>query len=89
LPSEKTLDTTENPNEFFNNLFPVVAQATAKKLKAEEIRAYADKAAKLAEAYGPVAANRGFPARGRLGGARGVCGHCRRAGGQGERLLAQ
>ena len=50
--AKETLDTTEAPNEFFNNLFPVVGQATAKKLKAEEIRAYADKAAKLAEPYG-------------------------------------
>lgn len=50
--AKETLDTTESPNEFFNSVFPVFGQATAKKLKAEEIRAYADKAAKLAEAYG-------------------------------------
>jgi hypothetical protein len=50
--AKETLDSTDNPNEFFNNLFPVVGQATAKKMKVEEVRAYADKAAKMAEPYG-------------------------------------
>jgi hypothetical protein len=51
--SKEVLDTAETPADFFNSLFPVVAQASAKKLKPEDVRAYADKAAKLAEAYGP------------------------------------
>ncbi|HEX3146706.1 MAG TPA: hypothetical protein VHR66_01305 [Gemmataceae bacterium] len=50
--SRENLDMAENPVDFFNNLFPVIAQAAAKKLKVEDVRAYADKAAKMAEAYG-------------------------------------
>jgi len=50
--SREALDTAEAAPEFFNNLFPVIAEATAKKLKPEEVRAYADKAAKMAEPYG-------------------------------------
>ena len=51
--AKESLDIAETPVEFFNSLFPVIQQAAAKKLKAEEVRAYADKAAKQAEAYGP------------------------------------
>jgi hypothetical protein len=50
--AREALDNSENPNEFFNNIFPVISQAAAKKLKPEDVRAYADKAAKMAEAYG-------------------------------------
>jgi hypothetical protein len=50
--TRENLDTAENPVEFFNSLFPVLSQASAKKLKAEEVRAYADKAGKMAETYG-------------------------------------
>jgi hypothetical protein len=50
--AKESLDMTESPAEFFNALFPVVQQAAAKKLKADDVRAYADKAAKLAEQYG-------------------------------------
>ena len=50
--SREILDTAETPVEFFNALFPVVGQAAAKKLKPDEVRAYADKAAKMAEPYG-------------------------------------
>jgi hypothetical protein len=48
-----TLDSADGGAEFFNSLFAVLSQAGAKKLKAEDIRNYADKAAKLAEGYGP------------------------------------
>lgn len=50
---KEAMETTENPNEFFETVFPVLSQATAKKLKPEEVRAVADKANKLAETYGP------------------------------------
>lgn len=50
--AREMLDTAEGALEFFNNLFPVMAQASAKMLKPEEVRAYADKAGKMAEAYG-------------------------------------
>lgn len=50
--SREQLDTAESPVEFFNHLYPVIGQAAAKKLKPEEVRAYADKAAKMAEHYG-------------------------------------
>ncbi|MBO0696929.1 MAG: hypothetical protein J2P46_00915, partial [Zavarzinella sp.] len=49
----EVLDTADTPADFFNALFPVIGQAAAKKLKPEDVRAYADRAAKLAEAYGP------------------------------------
>ncbi len=48
----ESLDQAETPQEFFNFLFPVLGQAGANKLKPEEVRAYADKATKQAEAYG-------------------------------------
>ena len=48
----ESLDQAETPLEFFNFLFPVLRQAGANKLKPEEVRAYADKATKLAEAHG-------------------------------------
>jgi hypothetical protein len=51
--AKEILDTAETPVDFFNALFPVVGQAAAKKLKPEDVRAYADKAGKLAEPYGP------------------------------------
>jgi hypothetical protein len=51
--AKEVLDTTERPAEFFRALFPVISQASAKKLKAEEVRSYAEKAGKMAEAYGP------------------------------------
>jgi hypothetical protein len=50
--AREQLDTAEGAIDFFNSLFPVVSQGTTKKLKPEEIRAYADKAAKMAEPYG-------------------------------------
>lgn len=50
--AKEVLDTTEQPAEFFKSVFPVLGQAAAKKLKPEEVRAYADKATKLAEPYG-------------------------------------
>jgi len=48
----EALETVDAP-EYFNVLFPVLGQAEAKKLKADEVRSYADKASKLAEPYGP------------------------------------
>ena len=51
--AKEALDAAETPIEFFNAVFPVTAQAAAKKLKVEDVRAIADKAAKLAEPYGP------------------------------------
>lgn len=50
--AREALDHADSPIEFFNNVFPVISQAAAKKLKPEDVRAYADKAAKLAESYG-------------------------------------
>src|SRR3954469_4471768 len=50
--AREMLDNAEGAVDFFNNLFPVVSQAAAKKLKPEDVRAYADKAAKMAEPYG-------------------------------------
>jgi hypothetical protein len=50
--SREALDVAETPVEFFNSLFPVISQAAAKKMKVEEVRAYADKASKMAEGYG-------------------------------------
>ncbi len=50
---KEAADATDNPAEFFSALFPVLTQATAKKMKIEDVRAYADKGNKLAEAYGP------------------------------------
>ena len=50
--AQEVLDSTERPSEFFSALFPVIGQAAAKKLKPEDVRAYADKAAKFAELYG-------------------------------------
>jgi hypothetical protein len=47
----EALETADAP-EYFNVLFPVLGQAQAKKLKADEVRSYADKASKLAEPYG-------------------------------------
>jgi hypothetical protein len=38
---------------YFDAVFDVLAQCTAKKVKADEVRAIADKAAKMAEEYGP------------------------------------
>jgi hypothetical protein len=51
--AKEILDTSDTPADFFNALFPVLSQAAAKKMKPEEVRAYADRAAKLAEDYGP------------------------------------
>ena len=50
--AKETLDAADRPAEFFKALFPVIGQAAAKKLKAEDVRAYADKATKMAEPYG-------------------------------------
>src|SRR5262245_10933116 len=50
--AKEILDTAELPVDFFNALFPVMSQAAAKKLKPDDVRAYADKAAKMADAYG-------------------------------------
>ena len=49
----EAIDNSDNPAEYYNALVPVLSQASAKKMKAEEVRAYADKANKMAEAYGP------------------------------------
>ena len=49
---KEALDAAEAPQEFFTLLFPLVAQAAAKKMKVEDLRAYAEKATKLAEGYG-------------------------------------
>lgn len=49
----ETLDTTTSASAFFSAIYPVIGQAGAKKLKPEEVRAYADKATKMAEPYGP------------------------------------
>ena len=51
--NREVLDTADTPADFFNALFPVIGKAAEKKLKPEDVRAYADKAAKQAEAYGP------------------------------------
>ncbi|HVK12514.1 MAG TPA: hypothetical protein VM597_27440 [Gemmataceae bacterium] len=48
----ESLDQAETPQEFFNFLFAVLSQAGANKVKPEEVRAYADKATKLAEPFG-------------------------------------
>jgi hypothetical protein len=50
--AREALDTAEGAPDFFNNLFQVISQAAAKKLKPDDVRAYADKAAKMAEPYG-------------------------------------
>src|SRR5262245_21420319 len=50
--AKEVLDNAELPTDYFNSLFPVVAQAAAKKLKPEDVRAYAEKASQLAEQYG-------------------------------------
>jgi hypothetical protein len=50
--AREILDTADAPVDFFNALFPVMRKAAEKKLKPEEVRAYADKAGKLAEPYG-------------------------------------
>jgi hypothetical protein len=50
--ARELLDTADGGVDFFNNLFPVIGQAAAKKLKPDEVRAYCDKAAKMAESYG-------------------------------------
>ncbi|HKB02347.1 MAG TPA: hypothetical protein VKD90_09010 [Gemmataceae bacterium] len=51
--NREVLDTADTPADFFNALFPVIGKAAEKKLKPEDVRAYADKAAKQAEPYGP------------------------------------
>ncbi len=51
--ARETLTQTEGGPDFFNALPKVLSQATAKKLKAEEVRALVDRAGKVAEAYGP------------------------------------
>jgi hypothetical protein len=50
--AREALDKAEGAPDFFNNLFQVISQAAAKKLKPDDVRAYADKAAKMAESYG-------------------------------------
>jgi hypothetical protein len=50
--ARELLDNADGGVDFFNNLFPVISQAGAKKLKPEEVRAYCDKASKMAEPYG-------------------------------------
>jgi hypothetical protein len=51
--AKEALEQSDDSADFFNALPPVLSAATEKKLKPEEIRAFTDKAAKLAEAYGP------------------------------------
>ena len=48
----ETLETLDDGPEFFAALGGVLEQAAAKKLKVEEVRAYTDRGAKAAEAYG-------------------------------------
>lgn len=51
--AKETLDGAPSAGEFFKALYSVIGQAAAKKMKPEEVRAYADKATKMAEPYGP------------------------------------
>lgn len=51
--AKEMLDAAPSAGEFFKSLYPVIGQAAAKKMKPEEVRAYADKATKMAEPYGP------------------------------------
>src|SRR5262245_53708695 len=50
--AKEVLENSETPADFFNALLPVIAQAGAKKLKPDDVRAYAEKATQLAEQYG-------------------------------------
>ena len=50
--ARETLTQSEGGMEFFNALPTVLSQATAKKLKPEEVRALVDRAMKIAENYG-------------------------------------
>ncbi len=50
--AKETLETTSGGQEFFDAAFNVLAQAGAKKMKVEDVRALVDKTAKLAESYG-------------------------------------
>lgn len=49
----EALDQTNGGQEFFDAAFSVLGQASAKKLKPEEVSGFVDKTAKLAEGYGP------------------------------------
>ncbi|MCX7666071.1 MAG: hypothetical protein N2112_11045 [Gemmataceae bacterium] len=46
------LEIAEGTPNYFNALYPVLGKASEKKLKAEEVRTFVDKANKLAEDYG-------------------------------------
>lgn len=50
--AKEALEQGEGGNEYFDAVFSVLGQATAKKVKPEEVRAIVDKAAKASEAYG-------------------------------------
>ena len=50
--AKETLAQVEDGQEFFDAVFKVLAQATSKKVKPEEVRTFVDKASKLAEPYG-------------------------------------
>jgi hypothetical protein len=50
--AKETLEQVEGGQEYFDAVFSVLSQATAKKVKPEEVRTFVDKAAKLAEPYG-------------------------------------
>lgn len=51
--ARETLTQSEGGQEFFGALPTVLSQATARKLKPEEVRTLVDRAVKIAEAYGP------------------------------------
>jgi hypothetical protein len=51
--ARETLTQSEGGQEFFGALPVVLSQATAKKLKPEEVRALVDRVVKVAENYGP------------------------------------
>ena len=50
--AKETLEQVEGGQEYFDAVFGVLGQATAKKVKADDVRTYVDKASKLAELYG-------------------------------------
>jgi hypothetical protein len=51
--AKETLEQADGGQEYFDAAFNVLAQATTKKMMPDDVRALADKTAKLAEGYGP------------------------------------
>lgn len=51
--AKEELEQSTGGQDYFDAVFSVLAQATAKKVKADDVRAFVDKAASLAEQYGP------------------------------------